>query len=264
MSYWLEKAGFLEEQCCDLPTEVVDVVIIGCGISGASTAYHIANTNPTLKTIVLERGEISSGATGCNGGFICPGLSENFSVSVERYGLQVTQELFNYTVKCTDLVKDFIKKYNIDCELRFHGYVALARTEKEVNDLSVSYEQLKSIGISVELWDHLKCKEMTGSDSFLGGLYKPYGGLLWAAKLVHGIILQAQKLGVDVYTNTEVEKIIYDGSIKIIHTNKGAIKTNNIVYCTNAWSRDLLPELQNVIIPVRNQVQYTLLYLFSY
>lgn len=264
MSYWLEKAGFLKEECCDVPTDVVDVVIIGCGISGASTAYHIANTNPTLKTIVLERGEISSGATGCNGGFICPGLSENFNVSVERYGLQVTQELFNYTVKCTDLVKDFIKKYNIDCELRFHGYVALARTEAEVNALSVSYEQLQSIGVSVELWDQFKCKEMTGSDSFHGGLYKPYGGLLWAARLVHGIILQAQKLGVDVYTHTEVEKIIYDGSIKIIHTNKGVIKTNNIVYCTNAWSRDLLPELQNIIIPVRNQVQYTLLYLFSY
>jgi glycine/D-amino acid oxidase-like deaminating enzyme len=256
MSFWLDNIAADSSNADPVDLDgVFDVVIIGCGISGASTAYHLALNNPAGRYLLLERGQISSGATGCNGGFICPGTSERFSSSVERYGLEATQELYDYTVKCTAAVKEFVEQTKADCEIRFHGCVQLAINEDELQALQLSYEQLKSYGQSAEWWDATTCAERTHSNSYLGGLFKPQAGMLWAAKLVHALVNEARKLGVGICTNTPVAKVENTTDGIVVHTEDGrVIRTKKVVYCTNAWTRELLPELQAVITPVRNQV----------
>jgi glycine/D-amino acid oxidase-like deaminating enzyme len=255
MSYWLANIASSGYDVPDLPEVTFDTVVIGCGISGASAAYHLAIVQPNSKVAVLDRGSISSGATGCNGGFICPGTSEKFSASVDRYGLEATQTMYDYTVKCTELVKQFVKTHKIDCELRFRGCVQLASTQAEFDGLRLSYEQLQSFGQVVEWWDQTVCEERTKSLSYLGGLYKPEAGMLWAARLVHGLVGEAKKLGVHFFTHCPVSKVEVEGGWSYVHTAKGTIKTKNVVYATNAWARELLPELQDLIVPVRNQVR---------
>jgi glycine/D-amino acid oxidase-like deaminating enzyme len=105
-------------------------------------------------------------------------------------------------------------------------------------------------------WDAATCAERTHSGSYLGGLFKPQAGMLWAAKLVHALVNEAKKLGVGVCTNTPVEKIENTNDGITIHASDGrVVRTKKVVYCTNAWTRELLPELEDVIIPVRNQVR---------
>jgi gamma-glutamylputrescine oxidase len=255
MSYWLANIATSAYVAPDLREATFDTVVIGCGISGASAAYHLALLHPNLKVAVLERGSISSGATGCNGGFICPGTSEKFSASVDRYGLEATQTMYDYTVKCTELVKQFVKMHNIDCELRFRGCVQLASTQAEFDGLRLSYEQLRSFGQVVEWWDRTVCEERTKSLSYLGGLFKPEAGMLWAARLVHGLVEEAKKLNVQFFTHCPVSSVNVEEGWNHVHTAKGSIKTKNVVYATNAWARELLPELQDLIVPVRNQVR---------
>lgn len=257
-SYWLKDAGdrFDAFKGAALPEEIVDVVIIGAGISGASTAYHLAKHGTAGTVVLVEKYEISAGATGNNGGFISPGTSERFSSSVERYGLQVTQQLFDYTVQCTKAVKSFVEETKANCELRFHGSVLLASNEKELRELKLSFDQLSSYGVHVEWWDEAQCAERTTSTNFLGGLYKPQAGIMWAAKLVFALVEEAVKMGVKVHTHTAVESVDRtgpDGLVRV-HTERGVITTRKVVHCMNAWSRDLLPSLQEIIIPVRNQV----------
>ena len=262
MSYWLKDRTDGADSASQLPCGEVDVVIIGGGITGVSTALHIVKNDPSKTCVILEKHSLSSGATGCNGGFICPGTSERYSLSVDRYGLEATRELFQYTVSCTEEVKKFIEETKTDCELRFHGSVMLAFSEEELAELKVSYEQLSSYGVEVHWWDAATCKERTNSCSFLGGMFKPMAGQLWAAKLVYSIAEQAQRLGVKVCTHTAVlgvENSCSTGGeetsrVITVRTNRGTVRTRNVVYCTNAWTRDLLPELNDIIIPVRNQV----------
>jgi len=267
-SYWLKDTGgkFDAFKGAALPEEIVDVVIIGAGISGASTAFHMAKHGTAGTVVLVEKYGISAGATGNNGGFICPGTSERFSASVERYGLEVTQQLFDYTVHCTKAVKSFVEETEADCELRFHGSVLLASNEEELRELKLSFDQLSSYGVPVEWWDEAQCAERTSSASFLGGLYKPQAGIMWAARLVFVLVEEAVKLGVKVHTHTavqSVERTALGGLIRV-HTERGVITTRKVVHCMNAWSRDLLPSLQDIIIPVRNQVPRKVVLLFSF
>lgn len=264
MSYWLEQLPNKRVQNTqqNLPAGVTDVVIIGSGITGASVAYHLAKNDPTLSCVLLDKGEISAGATGCNGGFICPGTSERFSASVKRYGLQITQELFDYTGKCTEQVKEYVETFNVDCEVRFHGSVLLALNEAELLEVRTSYEQLTSYGVPVQWWDVQECAQHTKSSSYLGGLVKSTAGNLWAAKLVHSLVDKAESAGVKIHPYTSVESVLqgvqsesHGGETLItVKTSRGELKTKKVVYCTNAWTRDLLPSLKEIIIPVRNQV----------
>lgn len=255
MSYWLSSIESVYRGGDELKDTLFDTVVIGCGISGASAAYHLALNAPHNKVAIVERGDVSSGATGCNGGFICPGTSEKFSVSVDRYGLEAAQAMYDYTVRCTELVQAFVKDHSVDCELRFHGCVELASSPEELAGLQKSFEQLISFGQHVEWWDESICRERTKSERFLGGLYNPRAGMLWAAKLVHALVAEGVKLGVQVITHCPVTQVVEQGEGELhVHTARGVLRARRVVYAANAWSRDLLPELQELIIPVRNQV----------
>jgi gamma-glutamylputrescine oxidase len=259
MSYWLKDerkwSSYQDPRGLNVD-EIHDVVIIGGGISGLSTAYHLSLLG--IKCTVLEKEGLSAGATGCNGGFITPGTSEKYSESVTRLGLETTQALFDYTVQCTDAIKEFVKSRNIDCELRFNGVVSLASSSEELVALEDSFREMQEYRLPVEWWDPSTCLEQTKSQSFLGGIFKPFGGNLWAAKLVFGLAEAAVSSGlVNIQTHTAVTHVDRDSSCEEfieLETSRGSVRARRVVYATNAWTRQLLPNLWDVIVPVRNQV----------
>ena len=63
ISYWLDQSQFSKPQS-------YDVIIVGAGISGASTAFWLRQEDPDLKIAILEKSEVAAGATGRNAGSI--------------------------------------------------------------------------------------------------------------------------------------------------------------------------------------------------
>jgi glycine/D-amino acid oxidase-like deaminating enzyme len=116
----------------------------------------------------------------------------------------------------------------------------------------------------------------------LGGLFKPYGGNLWAARVVFTAALAAIKLSseisgdhdsLNIQTNTNVtsttrkpteEELEHAGGFEgsadhlvAVHTNRGTVLARKVLHATNAWSSSLIPQLHGVLTPVRNQVIIT-------
>mmetsp|Transcript_435 Transcript_435/g.954 ORF Transcript_435/g.954 Transcript_435/m.954 type:complete len:455 (-) Transcript_435:152-1516(-) len=263
MSFWLTEELLAPIRSTpELPEEVVDVAVIGGGITGASVAYHVSKTGASC--VLLERKGISAGATGSNGGFIAPGTSEKFGESLKRYGVEVTRTLYDYTVACTEAVAQYVEEQQVDCELRFNGSVSLAFTDSELAGLRSSHAMLREHGVPAEWWDAEECERRTGSGSFLGGMFKPNAGNLWPAKLVLSMALQAQAQGANLQTHTDVLRVhdpaepgAEDEDVLVVTTSRGVVRARHVVFCTNAWTRGLLPDLQGVITPVRNQVIIT-------
>jgi len=118
------------------------VLIIGGGITGTSCSYWLRKNNIEDVLLVESRG-ICSGATGRNGGHMWPHVRIPSNEDINKYGLEEMKRdtLFNFeTIK---LIQEFIKEYNIDCELKIRGAVELIRFEDEIEFYRNSIEDLK-------------------------------------------------------------------------------------------------------------------------
>ena len=61
-----------------------DVAIVGAGIAGVATAYHVSRSG--AKVVVLEARMVAEAASGRNAGFLLAGVAENFVAAARRYG----------------------------------------------------------------------------------------------------------------------------------------------------------------------------------
>ena len=119
----------------------------------------------------------------------------------------------------------------------------------------------------------------------MGGLFKPYGGNLWAARVVFAAAKEAIKVEsqinakyghkkivhLNIQTNTAVTtttNLSHDEGMDIaheensdnlvaVHTERGTVIARNVLHATNGWCRHLLPQVHDIVIPVLNQVIIT-------
>lgn len=95
-----------------------DIVIIGAGYAGTSTAWHLAHDNSiSSKSItVLEARGACSGATGRNGGHLRPDMYGHIPTFMERAGTEAAEEVALFEVAHLQTIKKLIKKEKIECD----------------------------------------------------------------------------------------------------------------------------------------------------
>lgn len=250
-SFWLKAQALDFSPSLDLPP-LADVVVIGGGVTGISVAYWLSHLG--LRPVVLERRDLSSGATGRNGGHFVFGANQNFQDSVEAHGLDDTLAIWDFTQQSAELLQHLIAQHNIDCDLRFNSFVAFATTAGQAQALQKNCELMVAHGLAATYWNQDEVCQQTGCSAFMAAAVKPHHGQLWPAKWVIGLAKAAQQQGAHIQTQVEVQSVSrQQGSFSLI-TTQGAIQAKAVVYATNAYTHHLLPNLKEVIVPVRGQV----------
>src|SRR4051812_46060914 len=105
--FWLNDPSLekLDSDRTVLPNEA-DVVVIGGGIAGFSTAFHLSQLSG-LRVVVLERRQhVCDGATGRNGGHLAPSWHGD-------------KDVVEYEAECVRQIERFVHEYRVDCALRF-------------------------------------------------------------------------------------------------------------------------------------------------
>ncbi|CAF1158648.1 unnamed protein product [Rotaria sp. Silwood1] len=244
-----------------------DVVVIGTGLSGVSCVYWLRKLYPVERfprILLLEKNvRPCSGASGRNGGFICPSY-DYLADYVEDFGYENGCQWVEFQHENIRSIAQAVKENNIDCEINLtRGNVALARTQKELENIVKSYEFIKdylekhsntkmSLD-NLELWDHEKCQEMLHSDKFIGGLFMRESGTVWVAKLVYGLLKYClEQPGIDLITNGKVIRIENSKNI-ILENGRVIIAHHAIVHATNAYSVEYMDFVRDKIIPTRGQ-----------
>src|SRR5215207_7276265 len=106
-SYWLDTAkpaGDFRRR--ELPA-AVDVAVVGGGLTGLSTALHVARTGATVA--VLEAHTVGWGASGRNGGMATTGLVPGFPTAVKRYGPEAATRMFRAYNDAISTVEDVVR-----------------------------------------------------------------------------------------------------------------------------------------------------------
>jgi sarcosine oxidase, subunit beta len=226
-----------------------EILIIGGGIAGTSTAYFLSLAGHEVT--LLERGEIASEASGLNAGTLWQvgwGTSPNLSNTLSMGGLEIFEKLQS--------------ERGYDIEFRQSGALKAIQTEVELDFLQKEVQYLKSQGYSIEILsmrDAQSIEPELNSD-LLGCLYYPLGGSANPVKTTQSLASAARMLGARFLTHHEVLSIQYLNNTHFnVVTSTSTFETQTLVLAAGPWCRDLgsMLHLHIPVYAVRGQMWST-------
>ena len=242
LSYWEEKHYFEDN----------DLVVIGAGIVGLSTAIAAKTLRPDLKVLVLERSIVPSGASTKNAGFACFGsVTELISDSVNmKYEDQIA--LLKMRWDGLKLLQSNVTPE--DMSYRSRGGVEVLELDdvSQITALDNINKYNEMVSDAIGLKDCFSIVDQHLSDSFHSkAIYNQYEGELNPMHMMSSLQRKASKLGVNILYGIDVQSV-YSGVVNLVTKE---IESPKIAVCTNGLSRALLPQL--ALQAVRNQVFVT-------
>ena len=120
--FWVEEHPRPENITSDLPGEA-DVLIVGSGLTGLTAALRLARGGKSV--VVVDSGEIASGASSVNGGMVSPDIKAGIKVIFDQHGPELGREMWQATVRSVDIVSDLAATESIDAKIMRGGMAAL-------------------------------------------------------------------------------------------------------------------------------------------
>ncbi|WP_020593581.1 GcvT family protein [Kiloniella laminariae] len=202
------------------------IVIIGGGIVGASTAYHLGKMGYS-DTVLIERGKLTSGTT-----FHAAGL-----VGQLRSNANITQ-LLGYSV---DLYKTLEAETGQATGWKMNGGLRLACNQERWTEVKRQATTAHSFGLDMQLLTPKEAQDlwpMMNVDDVVGAAFLPTDGQANPSDITLSLAKGARMKGVTIMEDTEVlEVLVEDGKITGVLTNKGRIACEKVVNCCGQWAR---------------------------
>ncbi|WP_049659945.1 NAD(P)/FAD-dependent oxidoreductase [Bacillus sp. FJAT-27231] len=229
-----------------------EVVIIGGGFSGLSTAYHLQKNN--CQTIILEKGKIGSGASGKNGGQILTGYVISMSELTKKYGLSTAKQMLRLTIDSIDLIEDIIRENNIMCDFHREGHLQAAYKLAHLESLKREQEILRrDFDHEVKIIERQDIQQELSTPFYIGGCIDEKSAIFHPLNYALALANLVEELGGRIFEETEALKIERNSDGKVIvTTNEGKIKAEQIVIVTNAYSGDLHKTIGRAVIPIES------------
>ncbi|KAK8096276.1 hypothetical protein PG999_014298 [Apiospora kogelbergensis] len=269
-SYWIEAADspLRHLRSTEKLPETADVVIIGGGYSGATTAYWLDKytrshgTQPSM--VILEARDICGGATGRNGGQLRPHAYSRYPIWAERFGAATAMDLIRHEMAHLPAFEQLAAEEGIAEEicLRFGETFDAAMTEEAWTRLKGALEAMRRdhgddnevVQACRVIADAAEAQDFSQMKGALAAIVHP-AGQVWPYKFVHAILRIVLARGnLNVQADTPVVQVAErdaDGWIQV-RTERGDVRARAVVHATNAWASHLLPEFAKLVLPEKS------------
>jgi sarcosine oxidase, subunit beta len=226
-----------------------DVVIVGAGSHGLSTAYYLAKNHGITNVAVLDKSYIGSGAAG-----------RNTTIIRANYRTPEGAAFYAESVKLYERLGA-----ELDFNLLFsqQGHLTLAHSDRGIITANERAEVNKLLGIDSRVIypDEIRklCPEMNLSQEVtwpvMAALYHPPGGIIRHDAVVWGYARGADRQGVEIHPYTEVTGIDRSSTRRVhgVQTSRGDIECDTVISCTAGWST-LVADLAEVPLPITTHI----------
>jgi sarcosine oxidase subunit beta len=209
--------------------EAADIVVVGAGIMGLATAYHLAKDHGAKRVLVLDESYLCGGASGRNGGGVRAQWSSEANVRLMQESLA--------------LCKEFAHEHRINTWFRQGGYLFLARDERRASELSTSVELQRRLGLSTRLISGREANQIVPeleADGILAASFNAEDAVVFPWPFVWGYAEGARALGVEIQTFCRVQAVeMAAGRVSAVVTERGRVRTPVVVDACGAHSPEL-------------------------
>ncbi len=220
-------------------------VVIGGGIVGCSTAYHLGKLGWT-DTVLLERRKLTSGTT-----FHAAGL-----VGQLRTSANITQ-LLGYSV---ELYRRLEQETGLQTGWKMNGGLRLACNADRWTEVKRQATTAHSFGLEMHLLTPREAQELwplMTIDDLVGAAFLPTDGQANPSDITQSLARGARMAGVTILEDTPVTRIVVEnGRIRGVETPQGRIACEKVVLCAGQWTRALAATVGVNVPLVSVQHQY--------
>ncbi|MEU8874609.1 FAD-binding oxidoreductase [Streptomyces javensis] len=216
-----------------------DVVIVGGGVMGASTAFHLAEAGVT-NIVVVERGELGCGSSGKPIGGVRAQFSDPLNIEMGSRSLRAYRE--------------FRHRPGADIRLDSVGYLFLLDSARQTSDFEAAVQLQNSLGVPSRMIASDEAQRLCpylSTDGLVAAAYSPADGHARPGLVVQGYARAAAGAGVAIATHTAVSGLDTAGDrVVAVHTSHGRIACSTVICAAGAWSARI-GEMAGVDLPVR-------------
>ena len=220
--------------------KTADIIIIGGGVMGASTLYHLA-AGGQKNVILLEQEDVfGSGATGrCAGG-----VRYQFSTEIN----------VRLSLESLPMIERFKEEIGQDVNYRQCGYLLVATNERDAETFKRNVELQNRLGVKTELLSGDEVRRRLPLMKFedaLAGTFHQKDGLVDPNSVVMGYISAAGRLGAKAFSGASVTGIrVEGGNVRGVETASGSVEAPIIVNAAGPWA-GRIGEMAGVPIPIQ-------------
>jgi glycine/D-amino acid oxidase-like deaminating enzyme len=253
--HWIESAG-IEDTPPLAPLHgdhSADVIIVGGGYTGLSTALHLAESFPERRIVLLEGARVGYGASGRNCGLVLPfinGAEATVHDLVEAGRIDEARKVYEATSAGVNLIADLAEKRGVDCEWEPVANLVGALTPHQEAKLEGMHRMFAALGLEATWLSENELRRRVDVAGYRGALTIPAGGMINPAKLATGLLALVRAGGVEVHEDSPVVDIA-PGTTVSVRTPRGAVRAPVLVLATNAYTQHL-GFLRGRIVPIHS------------
>ncbi len=229
-SAWLEGAPVSAPEPPLSGDAVADVVIIGAGFTGLSTAWHLVQRFPDRKIAVVEARTVANGASGRNGGQLLHWIN-----GVGYSDPELVRRVYEVTDRGVRWVEQMIREHQLPVRHRMDGTFELVTDSRRSDEAQQHAEKLIGWGIPVRWLGRAEAAATLGMEGVVGGTLDPHTGVLNGVDFLRGLKSLLLARGVTFYENTPALKVVEGRTIEVV-TPGGRLRAPALVLGTNGYS----------------------------
>ena len=223
-----------------------DVVIIGGGCMGASTAFHLARRGITNVLLIERESMLGAGSTGRNAGGVRHQFSSEANVLLSIESIRV--------------LENFEEEVGFKIDFQRDGYLFLLSNEDDLAVFRRNVEMQRALGIDVAVLTPGEAARLApglGMDGIVGATFCARDGIADPNGVTLGFAKAAQKSGVEIWRGTEATAIRVDrGRVVGVETDRGTVSTRVVVNAAGPFAREigLMAGLKIPVLPYRRHI----------
>ncbi|HZG30303.1 MAG TPA: FAD-binding oxidoreductase [Ensifer sp.] len=239
VSFWYADIGGLPERRPGLPGHRdADICIIGAGYTGLWTAYYLKKADPSLSIVIVEREFAGFGGSGRNGGWLSGGFDwsrEKYLKGASRQAVVAMQTAMAGTV---DEVIRVAEAEGLDADILRTDNLVVATNAAQMGRLADEHKVMREWDVPAEKIGLLSAGEAASRvrvAGVQGGLVVRGMARVQPAKLVRGLALAVERLGITIYEGTAVTAYRKG----VVETERGTVRAPIILRATEGFTAGL-------------------------